>query len=400
MQLEEEIDDSNHKLILDVFGFEIHRMLCATAWDDRAQALASARAMCEANEIPSTVSRTTFLDACCKLVLISLQDKVMPVFFDGLDLLKFMLGDFFVRFPEADEVVRENLEHLLPVVIGKCGDRNARSLEGTRQALVFLARSKCVGCTPVMAHLFSPVQNHKERVLIRGRLDLINHVIDEFGFGKSSTITMQLVMGFVRPHLDATDEKIRRAAVEVTVNCYRHKGDRTLKYVTNVKPALLKLLQQRFSEVDRPAKGSRKHAHSAQGLPAVRGKPRKHQIPPRQAVSQPTANSAAKKPFNKQPATAEELLRDEPELLMGMGDRLNVLDQHPQLMSPGIGSPLSVAPIPPRSMRDEPPMMLSPHSGMLPGSLDGGLYDGAMGMGRNNFDDELDDELMNEIEAY
>merc|ERR1711966_377815 len=47
VQLEEEIDDSNHKLILDVFGFEIHRMLCATAWDDRAQALASARAMCE-----------------------------------------------------------------------------------------------------------------------------------------------------------------------------------------------------------------------------------------------------------------------------------------------------------------------------------------------------------------
>merc|ERR1712166_1017221 len=126
----------------------------------------------------------------------------------------------------------------------------------------FLARCPCVGAQPIMAHVFASVQNHKEVAAIRGRLDLINNLIDEFGFGKAGTITMQLVMGFVRPHLDATDEKVRRAAVEVTVNCYKHKGDRTLKYVTNVKPALLKLLQQRFEELGKPSK-ARKQVRSA-----------------------------------------------------------------------------------------------------------------------------------------
>merc|ERR1711998_161530 len=218
-----------------------------------------------------------------------------------------MFGDFFVSFEGADLVVKDNLELLLPVVINKTADRNARSLEGTRQALIFLARCKSVGCSPVMAHLFSPVQNHKERVLIRGRLDLINHVIDEFGFGKSTTITMQLVMGFVRPHLDATDEKVRRAAVEVTVNCYKHKGDRTLKYVTNVKPALMKLLQQRFSEVDKPSKNRKKNAKSAQGLPAVRGKPRVKAPPKRDTTSQPSMGAGANQSFfNREPVIGRE----------------------------------------------------------------------------------------------
>lgn len=406
VQLEEETNEPIQKLILDVFGFEIHRALNATAWDDRAQALASARLVCEQRDIPATVAHPVFLDACCKLLVVALQDKVMPVYFDGLELLKYLFGSFFDTFQDdslAQQAVKDNLESLLPIIISKTADRNARSLEGTRQALIFLARCKSVGCSPVMAHLFSPVQNHKERVLIRGRLDLINHVIDEFGFGKSTTITMQLVMGFVRPHLDATDEKVRRAAVEVTVNCYKHKGDRTLKYVTNVKPALMKLLQQRFSEIDRPTKGNRKHAHSAQGLPAVRGKPRKHERPARQCTSQPMMGVGVK-PLPHTHAAAD-VLRDTPELL-SMGD---------QLASPGhaqMGSPLSVQAAPASSLRDEPPNMMgsplmpSTSQAMLPGSMpepqewfktESGMA--GLGMG-SNFDEDLDDDLMKEIEAY
>merc|ERR1711912_71328 len=90
-----------------------------------------------------------------------------------------------------------------------------------------------------------------------GRLELITHVIDEFGFSKTSGLSLSSVMGFVRPHLDATDEKVRRAAVEVTVSCYSLKGERTLKYCSNLKPALMKLLEQRFAEVD-SSKGDKK----------------------------------------------------------------------------------------------------------------------------------------------
>lgn len=74
----------------------------------------------------------------------------------------------------------------------------------------------------------------------------------------------------MRPHLDATDEKVRRAAVEVTVTCYSLKGDRTVKYCTNLKPALLRLLKQRFAELD--GKVPKKLAIPSALPPVKRGK--------------------------------------------------------------------------------------------------------------------------------
>merc|ERR1711959_413519 len=124
------------------------------------------------------------------------------------------------------------------------------------------ARQPTVGCQPVMAHILTPL-NAKEVAAIRGRLELITQFITEFGFSKTSAMSLSAVMGFVRPHLDATDEKVRRAAVEVTVQCYQLKGERTRKFCANLKPALLKLLEQRFAEVDGTAK--------PKNLPALKG---------------------------------------------------------------------------------------------------------------------------------
>jgi hypothetical protein len=360
--VKEVADDNNlfQKTILDVFGAQIHKGINAKAWDERTLALAAVRTKCENKNIPQGISNSQFLDGCCKFVIVCIQDKVMPVYFDGLDLMKYMLGEFFANYPEANDVVRDNLEHMLPLLIAKSADRNARSLEATRLTLTFLARCPCVGAQPIMAHMFASVQNHKEVAAIRGRLDLINNLIDEFGFGKAGTITMQLVMGFVRPHLDATDEKVRRAAVEVTVNCYKHKGDRTLKYVTNVKPALLKLLQQRFEELGKPSK-ARKQVRSAQGLAPVRGR--------------------GKKPMAKRESTSQPV-GVAPQAQAGNG----TLGEWPSQLS--MGGSFGVPMASPGSQTAE----RSPQQ--LPGCIGGEMQGLSMG---NPIDS--DDDLMNEIEA-
>jgi hypothetical protein len=399
----EEDNEVRDKLILEVFGFEIHRLLNSKAWDDRAQAIAGAREKCNQREIPASLTEATFLEGCCKLVLVCLQDKVMPIYFEGLEFIKFLFAEFFPQFDTSSEVIKAHLEELLPLVIAKTADRNARSNEGTRDVLTFLARCNQVGCSPVMAHIFSPIVNHKEISAIRGRLELIDHMIGEFGFSKNTTITMQLVMGFVRPHLDATDEKVRRAAIEVTVNCYKHKGDRTLKYITNVKPALLKLLQQRFAELDQPGR-NRKHTKSAQGLPAVRG-PRKAPRK-RESASQPCAGTANQSFFSGRPAALEpvaaptgiESVLQECPQLFGMGNNSN---------NTMVMSPLSSQAAPSNSIRDDLTMITSPEP-LMPGALGAPQIPGAMGdpmeglrMGEGDPDlDELDADLMNEIESY
>merc|ERR1719183_140443 len=108
-------------------------------------------------------------------------------------------------------------------------------------------------------------------------------MIEEFSFSKSSGLSLSAVMSYVRPHLEATDEKVRMAAVEVTVSCYYHKGERTMQYVQGLKPATMKLLEGRFAEVgQREKKGkSRKHGGKrADKLPALRGQAGKREALP------------------------------------------------------------------------------------------------------------------------
>lgn len=271
--IDEGSQDQMDQVILEVFGFDTLQQLQGPAWDERGQAVQAARARVVQVDLGG-VTKEKFFHAACAVAQLGLKDKVMPVFFDGLDLSKLLFGEYAKSQALGAEAIEEQAAAMIPIVVAKTSDRNARSIEATRQALVFLARQGHVGCAQVMSHILAPIANAKEVGAIRGRLELIGHVMDEFGFSKKeASLSLSTVMTFVRTHLDATDEKVRRAAVEVTVSCYGLKGDRTMKYCQNLKPALLKLLEQRFAEVDKcnGKGGGKKASGGAKGLPEVRG---------------------------------------------------------------------------------------------------------------------------------
>lgn len=263
--------DASEKVILEVFGTDVLHQLQGKAWDERGQAVQLVRAKIVQDDLSGTPVEKFFHAGCC-VAVVALKDKVMPVFFDGLDLAKLLLGEFTTRHSFEKEVLQQAVDNVVPIIVAKTSDRNARSIEGTQQALVFLARQQNVGCQQVVSHILTPIANTKDVAAIRGRLELIGHVINEFGLGKASSLSLSTIMGFVRPHLEAADEKVRRAAVEVTVSCYSLKGERTMKYCANLKPALMKLLEQRFAEVDNKKSGKKGAPAS---LPAVRGAKRK-----------------------------------------------------------------------------------------------------------------------------
>lgn len=249
------------EVVLRVFGFEVSQQLQGKAWDERAQAVQSVRTKITQRDFEAA-EMDDFFQGCCSVAQVALKDKVMPVYLEGLDLAKLLLGEFFEGDDKYQEMAREGVHTLLPIILAKASDRNARSMEGTQSALVYIARQPLVGCQAVTTHMLLPIASAKEVAAIRGRLELITQFISEFGF-KSAGMSLSAVMGFVRPHLDATDEKVRRAAVEVTVQCYQLKGERTRKFCANLKPALLKLLEQRFAEVDGIVK--------PKNLPALKG---------------------------------------------------------------------------------------------------------------------------------
>lgn len=260
--------------ILAVFGDETWAQIHSKAWDDRAKAVQGIREKVECGKLDSTPPREFFV-AACHVVQALLADRVMPVYLGALELSRVLLVDFAPRHDLLSSVVEAHADLMIPGIVEKTCDRNTRSIEATYGALMSMASS--LGCRCVMVHALGLQQGKDAETAIRGRLELLEKMIDEFGFSKSTGVSLSVVMGWVRPHLEASDDKVRNAAVEVTVSCYVHKGERTSQYVANLKPALQKVLAERFFEADRsgvkkPAKKKKKtRPRNNSNLPALKG---------------------------------------------------------------------------------------------------------------------------------
>jgi len=316
----EESQEVTDQLVLDTFGFEVLHQLKGQAWDERGLAVQAVRARVVQSDL-GAVSPKAFFQAAQAVAMVALKDKVMPVFFDGLDLAKLLLGDFAVKLepPLAKDTLGAVADQIIPVIVQKTSDRNARSIEATRQALVFLAKQAGVGCAQVMSHILAPIANGKDYAAIRGRLELIECFVKEFGFDKKNAgLSLGAVMTFVRTHLEAADEKVRRAAVEVTVQCYGLKGDRTMKYCSNLKPALLKLLESRFNEVDgkQSKKTPSKRKSGGGGVPRRRPLERNSAF---SGGSAPDIATAPKKPLGPLAPLARVSSREAEKRSSGLG---------------------------------------------------------------------------------
>lgn len=260
--------------LVRVFGFDVLHQLHSKVWDDRARAVQAVRERVERADLGTSLPDEFFTAATC-VVKAVLSDRVMPVYLGALELSRLLVVDFAPQYELRQEFVVQHADAMIPSIVNKTSDRNARNIEATHSVLVAMARA--LGCRCIVAHALRPITNAKETAAIRGRLELLELMIDEFGISKNSGVSLSAVMGWVRPQLEAADEKVRHAAVEVTVSCYSHKGERTTQYVSNLKPALLKLLESRFEEADRCGKKKGKSKfkrgnRSQRPLPALKDK--------------------------------------------------------------------------------------------------------------------------------
>jgi len=217
-----------------------------------------------------------FFEAGCYMVMRCVSDRVLPVYKATIELALGLVVSLTESFPTElpKELVMDQLNLLFPAMVPRTAERNARVVEATHRVLLGLAKSPAVGCRGLMAHVLVSVPV-KDFSGIRGRLELLEQMIEEFSFSKTSGLSLSALMSYVRPHLEAADEKVRMAAVEVTVSCFYHKGDRTQQHVANLKPALLKILERRFAEVGTKNNGKGKKKGGvragARQLPALKG---------------------------------------------------------------------------------------------------------------------------------
>ncbi|GIL78316.1 hypothetical protein Vretifemale_7762 [Volvox reticuliferus] len=278
-----------------VLGESTVRSLYSPDWKTREQALQAVmrnltNARFNAQHAPEDiwVTVTQLLDK-------ALKDKVAPLYYSALELLSTLVSSYSSMLPYS--VLTQGLEPLMPTLLHRVGNNNARIQETSIQALLTLANQPALGLAFLGPHSLSAIPKKSQMgsaaaSQMAGRLELITCMLNvqvqqQMGFGSAGrtagatatgraamdALAPEDVVRFTRPALDMPDDKVRATAVRLVAEVYRGRKAAGQPFEVEkllgagVKPALLQVLHRRFAEVDEEIAGGGSRAAGNEDLP-------------------------------------------------------------------------------------------------------------------------------------
>eukprot|EP00736_Rhodelphis_marinus_P007447 Rmarinus@m.27652 len=220
--------------------------LFSSKWDVRCEA-AKTVAETLSDEKVSCGDEEQVFRLTCQFLQHFLHDRVAPVYFSGLDVLRALMEHYTAEVQRIDML--DECAVIVPLLVSRIGDSNSRVHEASCQAIMFMARLQTIGPEAVLPHCVVPFPGLKKTRHIRGRLLLLRKCVPEFGFA-SSGLSCERVMALVRPTLDISDEKVRQAGVSVVVEAYKLNAKVTRRHLREINPLLKKMIEERFAAVD------------------------------------------------------------------------------------------------------------------------------------------------------
>ncbi|KXZ47576.1 hypothetical protein GPECTOR_34g735 [Gonium pectorale] len=226
-----------------VLGESTVRNLHSPDWKTREHALQAVmrslgNARWNAERSPEDVWNTV-----TQLLDKALKDKVAPLYYASLELLSTLVATYSPNLPYG--VLTQGLEPLMPTLLHRVGNNNARIQETSIQALLTLANQPALGLAFLAPHALSAIPKKSQSgaaaaIQMSGRLELITCMLNvqvqqQMGFGTAGrtpaaaaaagkggdALMAEDVVRFTRPALDMPDDKVRTAAVRLVAEVYR-----------------------------------------------------------------------------------------------------------------------------------------------------------------------------------
>jgi uncharacterized membrane protein YgcG len=203
--------------------------------------------------------------ASCYLLNSVFSDRIAQVFLAGRELLQKVLSaaQGEVRRPD----VLGGVSTLLPVLLDKTSESNARIKMAAHETLLLLAKSAAVGPGFVGKVALEPPSKSTAKGSWKfqlGRLGFLAQLIGQCGIedGSGHGFGLDPVMGSVVESMNHQNEKVRGAAIEVAAACYQHVGrgiDRYTAGFNNLQEEMLHAACQRvdvYGSSSGPAAGA------------------------------------------------------------------------------------------------------------------------------------------------
>jgi len=182
-------------------------------------------------------------------------DKNVQVFLAAAALLHTVCQELLGRSGPRRAEALSSLDPLMPLLVDRLGDSNARVDKAARDAhLCDLMRRATVGATFTAQYLLRPPKKKSvnPRVYI-SRMQLLTSMVTEAGIQPESKEglpldpTVQLAMDW----FNNANADVRESAVKLVAACYAHAGLRRIEqYLANLRQAQREIFDEEFDRVD------------------------------------------------------------------------------------------------------------------------------------------------------
>eukprot|EP01135_Chromosphaera_perkinsii_P011779 Nk52_evm25s2496 gene=Nk52_evmTU25s2496 len=240
--------------VIDIFGLVLVTKVCSKQFSFRIDALSEVIEELRHQGTIEFKNKHAVFRATSQIVKLAIHDNVMAVFNMAMDVYKVLIQVYAKKNAVSSSEVHNSVESIMPDLLLKTGDLNARNREGAMDFVQYLGKVNSVGidfiATVILVHdkkKMAPRQN-------LGRLELVQRLVKEFKLRKDGQFTLNSVMGYVQHFFDNPNGNVREAAAHLTAEVYKLLGDEVEPFITKVSPKLLEMIRKLFKEHNKKTK--------------------------------------------------------------------------------------------------------------------------------------------------
>ena len=188
------VEISDIQPMLDVFGEYLVRCLYSKVWGLREAFFKKVILMLPTLSFPSAT------EGVCLSLTKGFADKIAQVIFSSVSLLQDLLHQYSSDPSTSASSLVTFLDPVLSSIILRLGDGQARTRSAATSALQDICSSPTIGPAPVSAHCCQPLPGNQKSNwrAIAARMDILSHIAEKYGAGRSSGLHVESAMNFVK----------------------------------------------------------------------------------------------------------------------------------------------------------------------------------------------------------
>ncbi|MCQ2820067.1 MAG: hypothetical protein MJ252_22600 [archaeon] len=272
--------------ILTVTGVRLFSALIGEDWKMREAAVRAFLDYIENPLLPRYVGKTLSLFlACIEVAKYTTEDKVIQIYLEGLKILQTCLAPPICGNDIEPNVIQKAVREFLPIYLKKIAEFNDKQRDLTMKTVIDIFRHPALNVGELVKACLDIVESNQGITpdkqpwnILLARLEIILHVLDEFGIDESLWDWYNVFVELVIPSLFHQKPDCRFVAEEICVILYKFVGSEIrniINYLQNLKPNLKEKLNSRMDEIDVQVKKESDNAGVKKAVSSAKGKGKK-----------------------------------------------------------------------------------------------------------------------------